>query len=193
MAKGNRGGKRAGGSGKSPNTTKFSQKELDNAVFEYTTSRYMDINGGLRDGKVLNKSNRDIANKLDYAINNSTIKDGTTLYRGTTLESLGLSGSVKNLKVSDLKNLEGKTITDNAFMSTSTSQKSASIFSGRSMNTSGNVEFVINVNGNKKGLNVGKNSNFGDKENEVLLPRNANLKVTKVKRRLNKLTVYVDY
>lgn len=184
-----------GGSGRSVASSKaipVTQAETD-SIFDYTTSRYVQINSALRQGDALAAKDRPVAANLDSAIEKSTLPAGTTLYRGSSLEALGLEGSIKNMSASDVSALVGKKITDKAYVSTSKDSAVASRFSGQSMATKGNVEFVINTKKRAKGLDVGSNSNFGGKEAEVILPRGAQFTVTAAKRRLNKLTVYVDY
>lgn len=129
---------------------------------------------------------------LDSAIGKSHLAGGQTLYRGSSPEALGINKSVKNMSAADLKGLIGKTITDKAYMSTSTSKKSANIFAGRG-DSSGSVIFRIKTTGKRKGLSVGSNSNFGNKESEVILPKNASLKITGVRRSLGKIYVEATY
>lgn len=162
------------------------------SIFEYTTSKYEQINSALRNGKSLNNKNESIVKNLDSAIGKSELPSGTKLYRGTSPEALGIDKDIKKMSAEDVKALIGKTISDNAYTSTSTEEKSASIFAGRGEKR-GNVKIVYTTKGKKKGLTVGGNSNFGERENEVILPRNAKCKIVNAKRMLNTLTVYVEY
>jgi len=162
------------------------------SIFEYTTSKYEQINYALRNGKSLGSKNESIVKNLDSAIEKSKLASGTKLYRGTSPEALGIDKDIKKMSAEDVKALIGKTISDNAYTSTSTEEKSASIFAGRGEKR-GNVKIVYTTKGKKKGLTVGGNSNFGERENEVILPRNAKCKIVNAKRMLNTLTVYVEY
>lgn len=170
----------------------ISKEDMDNAVFEYTTSRYQTINKNLRNEKSLTKKDTKLVNDLDSAIDNSSIPSGTVLYRGTSPEALGIKTNINKMTSADVKSLVGTTFTDKAYMSTSKSKAAASNFSGRG-DYSGKVNFIITTKGNKKGLDVGSNSNFGKKEKEVILPRNTKLKITKASRTANILTVHLEY
>lgn len=169
----------------------ISKTESD-AVFDYTTSRYEKINGSLRSGGKMSAKDSATAKSLDSAIGKSNLKAGTTLYRGTSPEAMGISKSIKSMSSKDVKSLVGKTITDKAYVSTSKSKDAANVFSGRGKN-SGSVIVTIKTKGSKKGLDVGGNSNFGSKESEVIIPRNAKMKITSARRSLNKLYVEVEY
>ena len=162
------------------------------AIFDYTTSKYVDINNNLRNGGN-GGENSDIVKNIDSAINKSTIKSGTTLYRGTSTEALGLNKSVRDLSADDIKSLVGKNIADKAYVSTSLKKNVADNFAGRSNNVDGKVNMIITTKGNKRGLEVGSNSNFGNKEKEIILPRGASLKVTKAQKRTGQLYVYLEY
>lgn len=164
-----------------------------NAIFEYTTSRYQQINGNLRDGKKISKNDQKIIESLDSAANKSTIPKGTELYRGTTAEALGIHKDIQNMTANDVKQLIGQTIQDKAYTSTSRNKESAKNFAGRGSKVNGNVNLVITTKSNTKGIDVKNNSNFGGKEQEVILPRNAKLTITGAKRKLGNLTVYAEY
>lgn len=190
-------GGRGASSSKRTKTNKASGGLTDSekeAIFDYTTSRYQSINESLRSGGSGNtKEDKEIVKELDKAINKSELKNGATLYRGSSVESVGLEKHVRNLTTQDVKSLVGKEITNKAYTSTTTSKQVSERFSGRSEKYDGTVNWVITAKGRKKGLDVGKNSNFGDKEKEVILPRNAKLKITKATKRAGTLTVYAEY
>ena len=92
----------------------------------------------------------------------------------------------------EVKDLVGKNYTDKAFLSFSKEKSASNTFSGRG-EYKGNVEITLQTKGKRKGLDVGDNSNFGAGESEVILPRNANLKIVSAKRYLNKLSITVEY
>ena len=143
--------------------------------------------------KIRLNEDAEIVRDIDNAIKKSTLNSGMILYRGSSPSVIGLQTDVRKMTPKELKPLIGKEITDKAFMSTSKVEEKANVFSGRGTKASGNVMLVITVDGNQNGVDVGENSNFGGNEFEVILPRNSKLKITNIKRYINKLTVFADY
>lgn len=186
------GGRGAMSSGGKHSASSELSKAEKNAVFVYTTSKYTSINGKLRKGKALNASEKNTVANLDNAMKKSKLSKDTTLYRGTSPEGLGINKNIREMSAADVKSLIGKTIKDSSYTSTSKNQKAADNFSGRG-DYKGNVKIVITAKKGRKALDVGNNSNFGDREQEVILPRGANIKITGARRMLGNLTVYAEY
>lgn len=180
-----------GGMSKIKSNTAMSGKEKD-AIFTYTTSKYESINGKLRGGSGMTQSEEGIVGSMDTAIRRSKLSQDTILYRGTSPEALGIQKDIRKMNTSEVKNLVGKTLVDAAYTSTTKNKKVAQNFSGRGEH-SGKVSIVIAAKKGRSALNVGSNSNFGDKEQEVILPRNAKIKITKARRERGNLTIYAEY
>ena len=161
------------------------------AVFDYTTSRYLQLNSALRSGKKMSKQDQKLDKNLESAMKKSKLDAGTTLYRGTNPDELGLNKSVKSLSQSEIKNLVGKTITSDAYTSTAKTRKAAENHAGRKLN--GEVVIEYKNRTKRNGIDVGNNSNFGANEKEVILPKNAKFKITGAKRRLGALYVTVEW
>jgi hypothetical protein len=125
----------------------------------YSGDDFLRVNKELRSGNSSDPSVRHI----ESAISKSALSKGTTVYRGMTREAarqLFPGGEIK----------KGETISDPAFLSTSKSQSEAHL---RGL---GGVVLKIEAGENAKGLDMTEHSrNPGEKE--ILLPRNAKLKV----------------
>ena len=147
--------------GEAGESKKLSDDEKD-ALFEYTTSKYLDINSGLRNPPP-KKDVQDIIKKMDSAMEKSRINE-QELWRGAAIPEV--NAAIKAGKAA------GFTFTEKGFSSTSTVRDTADNFNREG----GRMYRIV---GAKKGVNVSSNSNFG-KENEIILPRNATYRIKSV-------------
>ena len=150
------------------------------AIKEYTGEAYRSINNGLRNSDFSNTYNNKIVGLLDSVIGNSNgLSESQPLYRATNISALkksnlgfvfdGLDMSNPNQVFSALKSLQGQSLVDKGFMSTS---KGGIVFDG-------DVQFIIDA---KKGLSGIDLSCFSSNplENEFLLARGTGLKINDV-------------
>jgi hypothetical protein len=140
------------------------------AVDDYSTTHYSDMNNVAR-GKFVNpkyQAQIDAAKErialVDAAIAKGTLARPATLYRGTNVDVLG--GKLPAV---------GTTFSDKGFLSTSTSRGVAQSFQSAS---GGGVVLRIAAPRGARAVDVSHVS--GGLEHEVLLPRNAKLRVTGV-------------
>jgi len=137
--------------------------KLRNAVDEYTgKDAYIGLNGNLRKGKKLNKKQQDIAEQLDRVIHQ---KLEAITYRG--------GGNSANKFLENFK--EGSEFEDAGFGSTSLNPAKATAFAKSA------VLFQIKT---KQGayLETVTNKEWGDKEQEVLLPRKSRFRISSIKK-----------
>lgn len=125
----------------------------------YSGDDFLRVNKELRSGNSSDPS----VKRLDSAISKSPLANGTTLYRGMSKET------AKKL-FPDGNITKGMTISDPAFASTS---KSAGIASTIGM---GGVMLKIETGANATGIDM-KGHSRNEHEQEVLLPRDAKMKV----------------
>jgi len=92
----------------------LSRKQV-NALTDYSGDDYRNINNSLRGMETTTPENAQRINTLKQTLDNSSLPQDMTLYRGTTTNALG---DLKGLAPEDLV---GKTFVENGFMSTSTS------------------------------------------------------------------------
>lgn len=152
-------GSGGGGASEKPKGAKLTANEKS-TLASYSGDDFLRLNKALRED---DDSDPAIA-RLDSAIGKGSIAEGTTLYRGMTREAakkLFEGGTIT----------KGADISDKAFASTSKSQGEAS---ARGM---GGVVIKIVAGKNAKGLDMTEHSD-NKTEQEVLLPRNAKMKVT---------------
>jgi hypothetical protein len=131
-------------------------------VSSYSGDDFLRVNRELRAGK----SSDPAVKHIDTAIAKSPLPKGSVLYRGMTREAarrLFANGEIK----------KGETISDPAFSSTS---KSANEAEARGL---GGVVLKIEAGGNATGLDMKEHARNASEE-EVLLPRNAKMKVVGV-------------
>jgi len=147
--------------GEAGDNKKLNDAEKD-ALFEYTTSKYQDINGGLRNPPP-KKEVQDTIKKMDSAMEKSRISEAE-LWRGASIPEV--NAAIKAGKGA------GFTFTDKGFTSTSTDRSAANNFNREG----GRMYRIV---GAKKGVNVSSNSNFG-KENEIILPRGATYRIKSI-------------
>lgn len=156
-----------------PKLTPREKQEID----RYSGDEFLRINKELREGKASDPA----VKHLDSAIGKSDLPSGQKLYRGMNREAAKslFSGNISI----------GQSISDKAFASTS---KSSDI--GR-MNSVGGVMLEITTGGGAKGLDVSAGSR-NEHEQEVLLPRDAKMVVTGIRRgktAADPVTVRVSY
>lgn len=164
----------------------LSSEEKD-AVRKYVALGHSRMfNDKLRTGKdaTRGQASPDEYKALDSALEKSTIPEEMTLYRGTSEKMFGGR---------DPKDMIGETIVDNGYESTSMTGKVGGIYSD-------GVLCEINAPKGSKGAYVdevgfGEKSDFGeDANNEILLPRNSQFKITGVETDSNGRTVVkMDY
>jgi hypothetical protein len=132
----------------------------------YTGASYEPINKALRNPKTgAQESKSPLIQKLDAAINRSSLKEDTIVYRGlSSLASLGITA----------ENAVGTMIKDPAYMSTSLSDKLASNYAGME----GSVLKITAPKGSK-GASMAKITRY-PKEHEVLFARGSGIKITKI-------------
>lgn len=143
------------------------------AVKYYTGTGYLDINPKLRGGDNIDPHSAlgNMLQDLDSAIAKSELKEAITVYRYSdpTLFGLPFNASVTG---ADLEHLIGATVTDNGFMSTSVLDSATDDF--------GRIGFTITVPpGKGKGAYIANISKYKG-EQEFLLARSSNLKITEV-------------
>jgi uncharacterized protein len=153
------------GSGGANSSTKLAKKQALTAnekatLASYSGDDFLRVNKALREGDDSDPA----VKRLDSAIGKNSIPEGKALYRGMTREAakqLFKGGSITN----------GEELSDKAFVSTSKSEGEAR---ARGM---GGVILKIVPGPHAKGLDMGEHSD-NKSEDEVLLPRNAKMKIT---------------
>jgi hypothetical protein len=132
----------------------------------YTGQSYDPINKALRDPKTGPKEGSSpLIKELDRAINRSSLKENTTVYRGISdLSKLGI----------DPSKAVGTTIKDPAYMSVSLNDKIAKKYAGDS-----GAILKISAPKGSKGASMGGISRY-PKEHEVLFSRGTGIKITKI-------------
>lgn len=138
------------------------------AIRDYTGSSYRNINAVLRGLE----SNFDIGNHekaslIHTALNKSSIPHSCTVYRGTSLSSLGEYANASDSE------LIGIIIRDRGFMSTSLNSEDS---------FGGEIKYEISVPEGANGAYVGYLSRVEHYESEVLFNRGQMLKITDVRR-----------
>ena len=155
-------------SDKSKNIT----KEQSDALTEYSTARYEEINGGLRSGKISSKDKK-IIELIDSAMSSST--DDKILYENQKLyRSAAIPEIAKALK--EGKTLEGIEFDDKGYVSTTKDPKVARNF----QRTDDSMMFIVNAKKGTQMIDMKDHSGYGGEESEVLLGRGQKFKVSKV-------------
>lgn len=159
-------------SGQSTSTVKLS-KSQENALTKYSGSAHQTINSGLRSGK-LSASDKKTVAELDSAMKASDKKmeliGNPKLYRAADIPE------IKNA-LKQNKNLVGVEFTDKGFVSTTKSLDVA-----KSFQRGDSQILIVSAPKGTKMIDMAKHSEFGDKEQEVLLSRGLKFKVTKVEK-----------
>jgi len=147
------------GSGGSSSGKKKLTSNEKSTLSSYSGDDFLRINSELREGNDSDPS----VQRLDSAIEKSPLTSGTTLYRGMSRESakkLFPGGQITR----------GMTVSDPAFASTSKSSSVAGMIG------LGGVVLKIETGANATGIDMTEHSR-NTHEKEVLLPRNAKMKV----------------
>ena len=139
------------------------------AVRSYTGSTYDNVNGALRGMNEFYYGNLELARTLHGSLQRCSLPAACTLYRGTAETALA---DYQNLPDSAL---EGKIISDKAFMSTSFDVNTALHFEK-------DMLIVINAPKGAKGVYVGSVGQYGHHEKEVLFDINQKMRINKVGR-----------
>ncbi len=162
---------------KSLEETKLINEQIA-TIYGYTNNQiYEDLNKLLRGTKEFSRNPKYLeflnsyGNVLDDSLNKLPDFNGT-VFRGTKLTSQQISRYTEAFK-------NKKTITELFFQSTSYDQKKA---------FSGNVQFIIN---SKTGKKIDYLSAFRN-EKEVILKRNSNYRIVKIKKNENEYEIYMD-
>jgi len=155
-------GKFGSGGGKASSKARLTPTEKT-YLASYSGDDFLRVNKALRAGKDAGPA----AQKLESAIAKSTVPKGTKLYRGLSKEGLKSVIGGDEIKV-------GQVISDKGFLSTSKDEAIAG------MNSIGGVKMIINVGDDQHGLDLDGISD-NDHEKEVLLPKNAKLKITNIR------------
>lgn len=129
------------------------------ALSSYSGDDFLRVNRELRSGN----SSDPIVRRIDSAIDKSSLAPGQVLYRGMTREAAKKLFAGGNIT-------KGMSISDPAFASTSKSPGIAKMIG------TGGVVLKIEVGKGAKGLDMSTHSRNAH-EQEVLLPRNAQMKV----------------
>lgn len=160
---------------------KTTEEERD-TIRDYTGEDYTYINRALRGNSVLASMMSDKekavrfeqASKISSGISKYGLNENIIVYRGVSLDALGIHG-VFDSKISEgMKNLVGTVYKDEGFMSTSAVKSS-------SFASKGVVMSIKVPKGKGRGAWVKPLSNFSG-ENEFLLQRSSSLKITKAER-----------
>lgn len=144
------------------------QFKVTEALKSYSGNSYKNINDSLRNLDTLDDANVSTVKTMHNKLSRSALQEDMTLYRGTSTEALG---SLKNLPPDDLV---GNIITEDAFMSTSTS---SSVANGT---FSGNMQMVITAPKGSHGLDI-SNISYYSGENEILFDYGQNMLITGAK------------
>lgn len=145
-------------------------------VYAYSNTYSETVNAWLRlerDWKS-NTSLKDTIESIDSAVEKGVIDEDTTVYRGVSLESLGIS------QKSDMESLDGKTVFDRGFQSTSKREDVANSFVRRMKFSDGIEGTVIEIHlpkGEGYARDISDCSANGKYEDEVLLKRGIRMKL----------------
>lgn len=112
-----------------------------NAIESYSGNDYININQSLRGVENVTPQNARTIETMRSTLSNASLPDDMTLYRGTTIDTLG---DLKNLDPSELI---GRTFPEKGFMSTSTDPAIAKAFTG-------DLHITINAPRGAHGLNI---------------------------------------
>lgn len=156
-----------------------------NSLMEYTGNSFS-VNDGLRKGK-LSEKDKKVVRHLDEVIASSkpTTAD-TTVYRGISADS-DFAKKLASAKVGD-------TFNDKAFMSTSADKNKAKEYAQDAANgepKKGGVVLEINVPKGTKTANLSGEADINS-NNEVILGRDSNIKVSSVTKKGGETYVTVD-
>lgn len=158
-------------------------KSIDETIHNYTGERYLWINEYLRTGEFNGPKSwyqkedveQDIK-ELDEAVASFNLKKPVTVYRSSDSNLLG----DEKMSYEQMKSMVGKTVSDKAYLSTSTLKELPG-----EQTVGGMVDYVIDVPAGKgNGAYVARYSE-NSSEREFLLRRNASYKVADVTKDTN--------
>ena len=135
-----------------------------NALTDYSGDDYRNINNSLRGMETATPENAQRINTLKQTLDNSSLPQDMTLYRGTTTNALG---DLKGLAPEDLV---GKTFVENGFMSTSTSSSVGNAFKY-------DMQITINAAKGSHAMDISSISNYTH-EAEVLFSSGQEMIIT---------------
>jgi ADP-ribosyltransferase exoenzyme len=162
----------AGAAFVSENAEKVAGKLTDGektAVENYTTYLFDAVNRPLREGRPVPDSLQPQVDALDSAIDKSTLDRDVTVYRGASIPEVA--------KAAADGSLIGHTLANVGFMSTSHGEHVTKFFGG------GEDHVLFNITARKgaKALPAAAASKtFGDRQGELIFPRNSRMRVSAV-------------
>ena len=145
------------------NVSQLSKGQVD-ALTKYTGSDYSNINDSLRGLDTASPENAKTIETMKTVLDNSSLPEDMTLYRGTTTKALG---DLQNLAPEELI---GKSFVEQGFMSISTSSTVSNAFSG-------NMHITIEAAKGAHALDISSISYFAS-ESEVLLSAGQEMLIT---------------
>lgn len=145
------------------NVSQLSKGQVD-ALTKYTGSDYSNINDSLRGLDTASPENAKTIETMKTALDNSSLPEDMTLYRGTTTKALG---DLQNLAPEELI---GKSFVEQGFMSTSASSTVSNAFSG-------NMHITIEAEKGAHALDISSISYFAS-ESEVLFSAGQEMLIT---------------
>lgn len=145
------------------NVSQLSKGQVD-ALTKYTGSDYSNINDSLRGLDTASPENAKTIETMKTVLDNSSLLEDMTLYRGTTTKALG---DLQNLAPEELI---GKSFVEQGFMSTSTSSTVSNAFSG-------NMHITIEAAKGAHALDISSISYFAS-ESEVLFSAGQEMLIT---------------
>ena len=167
--------------------SKLTNKE-ESAIESYTEGGYQRINSSLRKGKTTEDSE-----VIDSAISKYEVKESFTTYRTGSNELLASIG-VKTAQDVNSKNLKGKTVSDKAFLSTSTLKNIALDDLGDGIQIpKSQILLKIDVTpGKGKGAFIKKVSGAPE-ESEFLIKRGAKMKIKGARTENGRTVIDLQY
>lgn len=152
------------------------QKKKNASPFD-TKPKYQNINNSLRGLEELNPENEYILTFLREAFSHARLPEDMTLYRGTTRVGLGK----ELMSIKDPQELIGKAFREPAFMSTSASKRSASVFYDEQAMKPGGAESAIileiEAEAGARALDISATSKFKG-EQEILFDAGQTMLIT---------------
>ena len=143
-------------------------KNQINALTDYSGEDFRNINNSLRGMETVTPENAQRINTLKQTLDNSSLPQDMTLYRGTTTNALG------DLKNWESEDLVGKTFVENGFMSTSTSSSVGNAFKY-------DMQITINAARGSHAMDISSISNYAN-EAEVLFSAGQEMIITGVEK-----------
>ncbi len=166
------------------NSFSSSSRKAISDYMEDEQDNFSELNASLREGEPLASSDKRIMKGLDAAFTSpyAELANKITLYRGIRLDADELS-SLKS----------GQDFIDPGFVSTSVNESAADRFAQEAPGVGHPVKFVINASKGAPALYLDAFADIYSTEDEVLLPRNAKLKIKSVAQSNGTVIVHADY